>query len=99
MSDADHTPAVWQPIETAPRSGEPFIAASRLFWAETADLAYWQTDIWRFDDDEFSTDSDPGIEFEAYEIWCPIPPYPTMPPRLLFAAKQPPRDDNGSKGS
>ena len=39
------------------------------------------------------------FDCQDYEIWCPIPPYPTMPPRLLFAAKQPPCDDNGSKGS
>ena len=89
MSDTDHTPAVWQPIATAPRSGEPFIAASRVFWRRTANLAYWQVDIWRFEDDEFWPDSDTETKFGDYEIWCPIPPYPTMPPY----------NDNGSKGS
>lgn len=71
---------IWQPIATAPQSGDRFIAIARIFRTGTKELLYWQTDVWRFDEGQFVTDADPGIWFEDCEFWCAIPAYPEVGP-------------------
>lgn len=70
--------SVWQPLPTAPQTGERFIAAARIFKRGTKELLYWQTDVWFFSEGRFETDGDPGIWFEDCEIWCAIPEYPEI---------------------
>lgn len=75
---ADQTETTWQPIATAPKTEERFIAAARILKTGTREFLYWQTDVWWFTEGEFKTDSDNGIWFDDCEIWSPIPPYPEM---------------------
>ena len=69
---AQEVAQTWQPIETAPQSGERFVAAARIVKTGTKEFLYWQTDVWWFDEGEFQTDADPGIWFDDCEIWLKL---------------------------
>jgi hypothetical protein len=72
--------ARWQPIATAPQTGENFVAAARICRAGTKEVLFWQTDVWYFSEGEFKTEADPGLDFDECEIWCALPEYPASIP-------------------
>jgi len=67
----------WQPIETAPRDGVPFIAKAYVNSAKSG--AAWEENhvIWCNDETgEIHNDCEQGWEVDDYSLWMPLPAPP-----------------------
>jgi len=63
----------WQPIETAPRDGTPFLAS---IWVRVNDCAPgWRIYVVGYDAefDEMNSDYESGWDLEDYAFWQPLP--------------------------
>lgn len=59
----------WQPIETAPRDGTPFLATTLVVNSQTGEQWWEPNVIWATDD---NGDWDRGWGFDSYTHWQPI---------------------------
>ena len=67
----------WQPIETAPRDGTPFIA--KAYVSSTKTGAKWEENhvIWCHDETgEIHSDCEQGWQVDDYSLWMPLPAPP-----------------------
>lgn len=68
----------WQPISSAPRDGQRFLATLRVHHAKDGSFSHHDMHVIAVDDEtgEIDPDFDQGWGIEDYEFWMPLPAPP-----------------------